>query len=157
MLVAHQEVADIAINNRQRPLPRYLVGKAYLNEFTAIEREENALYSPKGKSQREKKESPKTATQTKSVNATVISDDYGAKIGKLKDIYNSRHSKRTRGFITDVSRTLNLEQHEASHYRTFSTPLGDVTLRISSSFLTFCFYAFIPDGPALSGMNLLVG
>ena len=44
-----------------------------------------------------KKESPKTATQTKSVKATAIFDDYGAKIGKLKEIYNSRPSKKTRG------------------------------------------------------------
>ena len=79
-----------------------------------------------------KKESPETATQTKSVTATGISDDYITKISKLKEIYNSRASKRTRGFITDASRALNLEQHEASNYGTFATPLGDVSLRIST-------------------------
>ena len=85
-------------------------------------------FSKKG----ENKKSPNTATQNKSVKATAVSSDLLAKVEKLKGIYNKRDSKRTRGFITDVSRELNLTKDGSSHYRTFSTPLGDITLRVSN-------------------------
>ena len=54
-----------------------------------------------------RKESSDTATQDNPVNATAISDDYAAKREQLKEIYNNRTSKRTRGFITDVATMLN--------------------------------------------------
>ena len=78
------------------------------------------------------KKSPDTATQKNSVRATAVSSDLLAKIETLKEIYNKKPSKRTRGFITDVSKELNLTKDGPSHYRTFSTPLGDITLRVSN-------------------------
>ena len=69
-------------------------------------------------------------------NATAISSADGAKIQKnletLAENYNNR-SNRVKGFITDLSQTLNLEQHEASHYGTFETKDGKlVTIRVSN-------------------------
>ena len=79
-----------------------------------------------------------TATMAdKSTNkATAISSADGAKIQKnletLAENYNNR-SNRVKGFITDLSQTLNLEQHEASHYGTFETKDGKfVTIRVSN-------------------------
>ena len=69
-------------------------------------------------------------------NATVISSAAGAKIqknlGALADSYKKRPNK-ARGFITDLSRSLDLEQHEASQYGTFVTENGKtVTIRVSN-------------------------
>lgn len=78
------------------------------------------------------KKSSDTATQGSPVIATGIPNDYSAKIQHLKEIYNNRPTKRTRGFITDVSKELGLINRGQSNYRTFTTPMGDVTLRISN-------------------------
>lgn len=79
-----------------------------------------------------------TATMAdKSTNkATVISSADGAKVQnnleKLAENYNNR-SNRVKGFITDLSQALNLEQHEASHYGTFETKDGKlVTICVSN-------------------------
>ena len=69
-------------------------------------------------------------------NATAISSADGAKVQNnleiLADYYEKRHNK-TKGFITDLSQALNLEQHEASHYGTFETRNGKlVTIRVSN-------------------------
>ena len=69
-------------------------------------------------------------------NATAISSADGAKIQNnleiLAESYNNR-SNRVKGFITDLSQALNLEQHEASHYGTFETKDGKlVTIRVSN-------------------------
>ena len=69
-------------------------------------------------------------------NATVVSSAAGAKIQKnleaLADSYKKRPNK-ARGFITDLSRSLDLEQHEASQYGTFVTENGKtVTIRVSN-------------------------
>ena len=68
--------------------------------------------------------------------ATAISSADGAKVQnnleKLAESYNNR-SNRVKGFITDLSQALNLEQHEASHYGTFETKDGKlVTIRVSN-------------------------
>ena len=73
----------------------------------------------------------------KSTNkATAISSADGAKVQNnleiLAESYNNR-SNKTKGFITDLSQALNLEQHEASHYGTFETQKGKlVTIRVSN-------------------------
>lgn len=69
-------------------------------------------------------------------NATAISSADGAKIQKnlesLAEGYSNR-SNKSKGFITDLSQSLNLEQHEASHYGTFVTENGKtVTIRVSN-------------------------
>ena len=69
-------------------------------------------------------------------NATVVSSAYGAKVQNnleiLADYYEKRPNK-TRGFITDLSRSLGLVQHEASQYGTFETRNGKlVTIRVSN-------------------------
>lgn len=69
-------------------------------------------------------------------NATVVSSAAGAKIqknlGALADSYKKRPNK-ARGFITDLSRSLDLEQHEASQYGAFVTENGKtVTIRVSN-------------------------
>ena len=69
-------------------------------------------------------------------NATVVSSAAGAKIqknlGTLADSYKKRPNK-ARGFITDLSRSLDLEQHEASQYGAFVTENGKtVTIRVSN-------------------------
>ena len=69
-------------------------------------------------------------------NATVVSSAAGAKIqkkfGALADSYKKRPNK-ARGFITDLSRSLDLEQHEASQYGAFITENGKtVTIRVSN-------------------------
>jgi len=69
-------------------------------------------------------------------NATVVSSATGAKIqkniGALADSYKKRPNK-ARGFITDLSRSLDLEQHEASQYGAFVTENGKtVTIRVSN-------------------------
>ena len=68
--------------------------------------------------------------------ATVVSSADGAKIQKnletLVGNYENRPNK-TRGFITDLSRSLGLVQHEASQYGTFETRNGKlVTIRVSN-------------------------
>ena len=68
--------------------------------------------------------------------ATVVSSADGAKVQNnlevLADNYEKRPNK-TRGFITDLSRSLGLEQHEASQYGTFVTENGKtVTIRVSN-------------------------
>lgn len=80
----------------------------------------------------------KTATiaEQSTNNATVVSSADGAKVQKvletLADNYEKRPNK-TRGFITDLSQALNLEQHKASHYGTFETKDGKlVTIRVSN-------------------------
>ena len=69
-------------------------------------------------------------------NATAISSADGAKVQNnletLAEGYDNR-SNKTKGFITDLSQALNLEQHEASHYGTFETQNGKlVTVRVSN-------------------------
>ena len=69
-------------------------------------------------------------------NATAISSADGVKIQKnlesLAEGYSNR-SNKSKGFITDLSQSLNLEQHEASHYGTFVTENGKtVTIRVSN-------------------------
>ena len=68
--------------------------------------------------------------------ATVVSSADGAKVQNnlevLADNYEKRPNK-TRGFITDLSRSLGLEQHEASQYGTFVTENGKTfTIRVSN-------------------------
>ena len=68
--------------------------------------------------------------------ATVVSSADGAKVQKnlgiLADSYKKRPNK-AKGFITDLSRSLGLEQHEASQYGTFVTENGEtVTIRVSN-------------------------
>ena len=69
-------------------------------------------------------------------NATAISSADGAKVQNNLEILADNYEKRpnkTRGFITDLSQALNLEQHEASHYGTFETRNGKlVTIRVSN-------------------------
>lgn len=69
-------------------------------------------------------------------NATAISSADGAKVQNNLEILADNYEKRpnkTRGFITDLSQALNLEQHEASHYGTFETRNGNlVTIRVSN-------------------------
>ena len=69
-------------------------------------------------------------------NATAISSADGSKVqNNLETLaYNYKNrSNKTRGFITDLSKALNLEQHEASHYGTFETRDGSlVTIRVSN-------------------------
>jgi hypothetical protein len=68
--------------------------------------------------------------------ATVVSSADGAKVQKnlgiLADSYKKRPNK-AKGFITDLSRSLGLEQHEASQYGTFVTENGEtITIRVSN-------------------------
>ena len=68
--------------------------------------------------------------------ATVVSSADGAKVQNnleiLADSYKNRPNK-AKGFITDLSRSLGLEQHEASQYGTFVTENGKlVTIRVSN-------------------------
>ena len=69
-------------------------------------------------------------------NATVVSSADGAKIQNNLEILADNYKKRpnkTRGFITDLSRSLGLVQHEASQYGTFETRNGKlVTIRVSN-------------------------
>lgn len=69
-------------------------------------------------------------------NATVISSADGAKVQNNLEILADNYEKRpnkTRGFITDLSRSLGLVQHEASQYGTFETRNGKlVTIRVSN-------------------------
>ena len=81
----------------------------------------------------------------KSTNkATVVSSADGAMVQNnleiLAECYNNR-SNRVKGFITDLSQTLNLEQHEASHYGTFETKDGKlVTIRVSNHNASVSFF-----------------
>ena len=50
----------------------------------------------------------------------------------LARVYAEKATNKTRGFITDLSRALNLTQHEASNYGTFALP-NDKTLAIRIS------------------------
>lgn len=91
------------------------------------------LYDNLGESASKKKKSLNTAAQNSdSVNTTAISSDFVAKIATLKERYNNRTSKKTRGFITDISTVLELTKDGPSHYRTFLTPEGEITIRISN-------------------------
>lgn len=77
-----------------------------------------------------------TIAEQSTNNATVVSSADGAKVQKiletLADNYEKR-SNKTRGFITDLSRSLGLVQHEASQYGTFETRNGKlVTIRVSN-------------------------
>ena len=68
--------------------------------------------------------------------ATVVSSADGAKVQNnlevLADSYKNRPNK-AKGFITDLSRSLGLEQHEASQYGTFVTENGKTfTIRVSN-------------------------
>ena len=68
--------------------------------------------------------------------ATVVSSADGTKVQNnleiLADSYKNRPNK-TKGFITDLSRSLGLEQHEASQYGTFVTENGKTfTIRVSN-------------------------
>lgn len=51
----------------------------------------------------------------------------------LARVYAGKATNKTRGFITDLSRALNLTQHEASNYGTFALPNGKtLAIRISN-------------------------
>ena len=51
----------------------------------------------------------------------------------LARVYAEKSTNKTRGFITDLSRALNLAQHEASNYGTFALPNGKtLAIRISN-------------------------
>ena len=51
----------------------------------------------------------------------------------LARVYAEKATNKTRGFITDLSRALNLTQHEASNYGTFALPNGKtLAIRISN-------------------------
>ena len=68
--------------------------------------------------------------------ATVVSSADGAKVQNnleiLADSYKNRPNK-AKGFITDLSRSFGLEQHEASQYGTFVTENGKTfTIRVSN-------------------------
>ena len=69
-------------------------------------------------------------------NATVVSSAAGAKVQNNLEILAEAYQKRpnkTKGFITDLSRSLGLEQHESSQYGTFVTGNGKtVTIRVSN-------------------------
>ena len=69
-------------------------------------------------------------------NATVVSSADGAKVQNNLEILADNYEKRpnkTRGFITDLSKSLGLVQHEASQYGTFETRNGKlVTIRVSN-------------------------
>ncbi len=79
-----------------------------------------------------KKKSPDTVAPTKVVNAPAVPSDYITNIKELQEIYKNRRDNKARGFITDVSRQLGLNKEGSSHYRTFATPIGDITFRISN-------------------------
>ena len=85
-----------------------------------------------------KRKSPETVAPLSkdSVRASVVSGDSVAKVQKNLDETKSYYEKspnKTRGFITDVSKSLGLTQHEASQYGTFVTKDGKrFTLRISN-------------------------
>lgn len=69
-------------------------------------------------------------------NATVVSSAAGAKVQNNLEILAEGYQKRpnkTKGFITDLSRSLGLKQHESSQYGTFVTGNGKtVTIRVSN-------------------------
>ncbi len=69
-------------------------------------------------------------------NATVVSSAAGAKVQNNLEILAEGYQKRpnkTQGFITDLSRSLGLKQHESSQYGTFVTGNGKtVTIRVSN-------------------------
>ena len=85
-----------------------------------------------------KKKSPETVAPLSkdNVKASVVSGDSVAKVQKNLDETKSYYEKspnKTRGFITDISKSLGLTQHEASQYGTFVTKDGKrFTLRISN-------------------------
>lgn len=68
--------------------------------------------------------------------ATGISNAYAkvqTNLENLARVYAGKATNKTRGFITDLSRALNLTQHEASNYGTFALPNGKtLAIRISN-------------------------
>lgn len=68
--------------------------------------------------------------------ATGISNAYAkvqTNLENLARVYAEKATNKTRGFITDLSRALNLTQHEASNYGTFALPNGKtLAIRISN-------------------------
>lgn len=77
-----------------------------------------------------------TIAEQSTNNATVVSSADGAKVQNNLEILADNYEKRpnkTRGFITDLSKSLGLVQHEASQYGTFETLNGKlVTIRVSN-------------------------
>ena len=77
-----------------------------------------------------------TIAEQSTNNATVVSSADGAKVQNNLEILADNYEKRpnkTRGFITDLSKSLGLVQHEASQYGTFETRNGKlVTIRVSN-------------------------
>ena len=68
-------------------------------------------------------------------NATVVSSDATARLQINLNNLAKKYNKKTgtRGFITDLTQALGLEQHEASRYRNFELPDGRfVTFRLSN-------------------------
>ena len=77
-----------------------------------------------------------TIAEQSTNNATVVSSADGAKVQKILETLADNYEKRpnkTKGFITDLSRSLGLVQHEASQYGTFETRNGKlVTIHVSN-------------------------
>ena len=89
--------------------------------------------------QEENEKAPKETVSPLSeenVEDSVVSDDAGAKVRQKLDIRKKSYEKfpnSTRGFITNISIDLGLEQHEASQYGTFTAKNGkEFTFRISN-------------------------
>ena len=65
--------------------------------------------------------------------ASIVSSEVLANIEQLKEIYKrSDRSNRTKGFVSLLVRALGIDPNGPSFYKTFSTPKGDITLRISN-------------------------
>lgn len=65
--------------------------------------------------------------------ASIISSEVLANIEQLKENYKrSDRSNRTKGFVSLLVRALRIDPNGPSFYKTFSTPKGDITLRISN-------------------------
>lgn len=102
--------------------------------FESVESEES---NGEGLSAKQKR-ALETATiaEQSTNNATVVSSADGAKVQNNLEILADNYEKRpnkTRGFITDLSKSLGLVQHEASQYGTFETRNGKlVTIRVSN-------------------------
>ena len=68
--------------------------------------------------------------------ATGVSDAHAkvqTNLDSLAKSYGKKGTNKTRGFITDLSRALGLEQHEASNYGSFDLPNGNrLAIRVSN-------------------------
>ena len=115
-----------------------------------------ALAKEKARLSAKKRRALETATiaDESTNNATVVSSADGVKVQNnletLAHNYKNRPNK-TKGFITDLSRSLGLEQHEASHYGTFETRDGSlVTIRVSNHNARVSFFDENEEGNGIS-------